>query len=297
MSILIDKDTQVLIQGITGAEGSRMCRDLLAYGTQVVAGVTPGKGGASVEGVPVYNSVAEARAAHAGITCTSIVVPARFAKAAALEALDAGVPLVHLLTEQVPTQDTAYLIARAGALGARLLGPSSIGIISPTKSKVGPIGVGDMSRAYAHGPVGLVSKSGGMTSEIALTLSRAGLGVSTALGIGADGICGTTFADTLELFAHDRETAAVVLFGEVGGSAEEDAAVWLRKNTFNKPVVALVAGEFGSALPQGTVLGHAGAIVSRGSGSYASKVEALQSAGVTMVTSVEGIPAALTALL
>lgn len=297
MSILINEHTRLLIQGITGSEGSRACRDMLAYGTRVVAGVTPGKGGQLVENVPVYNTVREAVAAHPDVNASLIVVPARFAKDAALEAIAASVPLVNILTEHVPVADTALVLAHARVAGVRVVGPASVGIISPGRAKVGSIGMAQMARAYTPGPVGLISKSGGMTSEIALALSKAGFGQSTAVGIGADVIMGSAFADLLALFAEDPETRAVVLFGEVGGTYEEQAATYMKEAGFQKPVVALIAGGFGDALPEETVLGHAGAIVSRGRGSYASKVSALRDAGATVVDSVEAIPEALRGLI
>lgn len=293
MSILINTNTRVLIQGITGSEGSRVCADMLAYGTHVIAGVTPGKGGSSIEGIPVYNTVAEAKKKHRAINCSLIVVPARFVKDAANEALDAKIPLIVILTEHVPTRDAAWIIARARKTGSRIVGPSSIGIISPNESKVGAIGIGAMTRAYAPGSIGLISKSGGMTSEIALALTNAGLGISTAIGAGADILAGSDASDLLPLFAKDARTQAIVLFGEVGGTAEERAAAYIRSSRFKKPVVALIAGRFGAKLPQDTVLGHAGAIVSRGQGSYASKIASLKSAGVLIAHSVEEIPGML----
>ncbi|MFZ1075037.1 MAG: CoA-binding protein [Minisyncoccia bacterium] len=297
MSILINAKTRLLIQGITGNEGSRVCVDMLSYGTRIVAGVTPGKGGIEVEGVPVYNSVAEAKKNHREINCSLIVVPARFVRDAAEEAIGAKIPLVVILTEHVPTLDTAWIIARARKNGTRIVGPSSIGIISPGESKVGAIGIGAMVRAYTPGPIGLISKSGGMTSEIALALTNAGFGQSTAIGAGADVLAGSDFSDIFALFAKDEKTKAVVMFGEIGGTAEERVADFIRTSRFKKPVVALIAGNFGSRLPKDTVLGHAGAIVSQGQGSYASKISALKSAGVLIANHVEEIPAILTRAL
>jgi succinyl-CoA synthetase alpha subunit len=297
MSILINSKTRLLIQGITGVEGSRVCADMLSYGTKVIAGVTPGKEGQQVEGVPVYNSVADAKKKHPAVNTSLIVVPARFVKDAAAEALSAKIKLINILTEHVPTRDTAWIIAQARKSGARIVGPSSIGIISPGESKVGAIGIGAMVRAYTPGPIGLISKSGGMTSEIALALTNAGLGQSTAIGAGADVLAGSDFSDLLPLFAKDEKTKAVVIFGEVGGTAEERMAEYIRSSDFKKPVVALIAGRFGSRLPKDTVLGHAGAIVSQGQGSYASKIKELKSAGVFIARSVEEIPGILTKAL
>lgn len=297
MSILIDKSTRLLIQGITGNEGTRACKESLSYGTKVVAGVTPGKGGQRVEKVPVYDTVAEAVRKHPDINCSLIVVPPSFVKDAALEAIQQRIPLINILTEHVPTADTALIVAYARAFGSRIVGPSSVGIISPGKAKVGSIGASEMVRVYKPGSVGLISKSGGMTSEIALALSNAGLGQSTVVGIGADYILGTDFADLLSLYAKDSQTKVVVLFGEVGGTYEERAAEYIRKAKFRKPIVALIAGAFGDALPEETVLGHAGAIVSRGRGSYVSKIKALKKAGVHLATSVEEVPVIVKKLL
>ncbi len=289
MSILIDTNTRLLIQGLSGKEGTRACKESLLYGTQVVAGVTPGKGGASVEGVPVFDSVALALQKYPEINATFIATPPAFVKDAALEAIHARIPLIVILTEHVPTQDSAWIQSYAKNAGVRVIGPSAIGIISPGKAKIGSIGMGDMIRGFKPGPIGVLSKSGGMTSEICFTLTRAGLGQSTAIGLGGDLIAGSSFADMLAIFAEDSETKAVVLFAEVGGTYEEDAADFILQTKFTKPVVAIVAGEFGATLPEDTVLGHAGAIVSRGRGSYQSKIKALQHAGVALVSTVEEI--------
>ncbi|MDO8584829.1 MAG: succinate--CoA ligase subunit alpha [bacterium] len=290
MAILIDKKTSVLVQGITGNEGSRACKEMLAYGTAVVAGVTPGKGGQSVEGIPVYNAVFEALQQHPEINTSLITVPAAFVKDAALEAIDAGIPLIDILTEHVTAQDAAYIVAAARRVGVRVVGPSSVGIISPGLGKIGSIGSGEIKNVFTPGHIGVISKSGGMTAEISSTLSREKLGQSTVIGIGGDAIIGSDFADLLELFEKDPETKAVVLFGEVGGTYEELAAEFIRKKKFTKPVVALVAGKFTETLPQGTVLGHAGAIVSKGRGSYASKVKALRAAGVMVADILDEVP-------
>lgn len=290
MSILVDKNTRVLIQGITGSEGSRACQEMLSYGTKVLAGVTPGKGGQKVEEIRVYDTVKEALRRHRDVNTSLIAVPAAFAKDAALEAIDAGVPLIDILTEHVPTQDSAFILHYARLRGVRVVGPSSVGIISPGKAKIGSIGSSEISRVFRAGPVGLISKSGGMTAEIASVLSARGLGQSTVIGMGGDQIIGSDFVDLLKLFAEDRETRAVVLFGEIGGTYEEQAAEFIIRSGFRKPVVALLAGKFSSRLPRETILGHAGAIVARGRGSYESKIKALKSAGVVIAESVEEIP-------
>lgn len=293
MSILVDKNTLVLIQGITGSEGSRACQEMLSYGTKVLAGVTPGKGGQKVGEIRVYDTVKEALRRHRGINTSLIAVPAAFTKDAALEAIEAGIPLIDILTERVPSQDSAFILHYARLKGIRVVGPSSVGIISPGKAKIGSIGSSEISRVFKAGSVGLISKSGGMTAEIASVLSGRGLGQSTVIGIGGDRIIGSDFADLLALFAKDPETKAVVLFGEIGGTYEEQAAEFIKKSRFKKPVVAIIAGRFTKSLPKDTVLGHAGAIVARGRGSYESKVKALKSAGVIIAESVEEIPALL----
>lgn len=297
MSILIDKKTRLLIQGITGKEGARACRESLLYGTRVVAGVTPGKGGQKVERVPVYDSVAQALRKHREINATFVTVPGAFAKSAVLEAIHARIPLVVILSEHVPTLDSAWIVRWARQNGVRVVGPSAIGIISPGKAKIGSIGTAEMIRGFRPGPIGVISKSGGMTSEICFTLSRAGLGQSTAIGMGGDVIAGSSFSDMLALFAEDTQTKAVALFAEVGGSYEEEAAEFIKRTKFKKPLVAIVAGGFGKKLPEDTVLGHAGAIVSRGRGSYESKVKALKSAGVYIANTVEEMPVILKKLL
>lgn len=293
MSILINEQTRLLIQGITGKEGTRTCRESLSYGTPVLAGVTPGKGGQQVENVPVYNTIKEALAEHPDINATFITVPGMFVEAAAVEAVDAGIPLVVILTEHVPMIMSSRVMAKAKAAGARVVGPSAIGIISPGKAKIGSIGSGEMIRGFTPGPVGVISKSGGMTSEICFALTRAELGQSTAVGLGGEIISGSSFAEMLELFARDDETKAIAMFCEVGGSYEEEAADFIIKNKFEKPVVAIVAGRFGGLLSEGTVLGHAGAIVSAGRGSYESKIAALKNAGVYIAETVEEIPGIL----
>ncbi|HEY4493693.1 MAG TPA: CoA-binding protein [Candidatus Paceibacterota bacterium] len=297
MAILVNKDTRVLVQGITGSEGARACREMLSYGTVVLAGVTPGKGGQSVENVPVYNSVREALLKHPTINASLVVVPARFCLSAGVEAISADIALVNILTEHVPTQDSARLLALARAHNVRLVGPSSVGIISPSLGKLGAIGSSTTSKVFTPGPVGIISKSGGMTAELALSLSRAGLGQSTAIGMGGDQIVGMDFADLLKLFAQDKDTKAVVMFGEVGGTYEEQAADLVEAGGFAKPLVALIAGKFTASLPEGAVLGHAGAIVSRGRGSYDSKMMALRKAGVKITSTIEEVPVILGELI
>lgn len=298
MSILVDKKTRVLIQGITGGEGSRAAREMRSYGTRVVAGVTPGKGGQVTNDVPVYNTVREAREKHASITASLVAVPAPFALDAALEAIWAGMPLVNILTEHMGVGQVARVIAAARSRNVMVVGPSSVGIISPGKGKIGAIGASELvDRVFMPGPVGVISKSGGMTAEISRLLTAAGIGQSTAVGIGGDVLLGSTFLDLARLFEQDRETKALALFGEVGGVYEEQFAAAMRAGDITKPVVALIAGDFSERLPQGTVLGHAGAIVSQGKGSARSKILALKRAGATIAKRPEDIPRCISRLL
>ena len=280
MSILIDKNTKVLVQGITGKEGSKSTKEMIEYGTKVVAGVTPGKGGQTVEGVPVYNTVAEAKKAHPEINATVLYVPPAGVKSAAIEAVDAGIPLINIITEHVPIQDSAYLYAYAKKKKARIIGPSSVGIISPGKCRLGSIGGIDPSIQFVPGPVGVISKSGGMSSEISLIIKRAGLGQSTVIGMGGDVIVGFSFHEFLELFEKDPETKAVVVFGELGGTYEEQLAEFIKYGKFSKPVAAFIGGEFATNLPEGQSLGHAGALIEGKPGLPQNKKKALQEVGV-----------------
>ena len=297
MAILVDQNTKVLVQGITGTEGSRATREMLSYSTQVLAGVTPGKAGQNVEGVPVYETVSEAIAKHPDINATLVVVPARFALNAVKEAIGAKIPLINVLTEHITTFDSATMYALAQEVGVRIVGPSSVGIISPGIAKLGAIGSSTTSKVFSPGPIGLVSKSGGMTSEIASILTKNSLGQSSVIGIGGDQIIGTDFKDLLELFERDERTKAVVMFGEVGGTYEELVADFIKSGGFTKPVVAVIAGMFTKYLPEGVVLGHAGAIVSRGRGGYDSKVVSLDQVGVKIANSIDEIPEILKKLI
>lgn len=290
MPILVTKKTKVLIQGITGKEGLRALEGMRNYGTHVLAGVTPGKGGIYVGGVPVYNTVREAMRSHSSINASLLVVPAAAVKDAAYEAIQQKIPLLNILTEHVPVRDAALLIAQARKHGTRIVGPSSVGIISPGLGKIGSIGGANPARIFSPGPIGIISKSGGMTAEIAITLNKFGLGQSTVLGMGGDRIIGLDFVDAVKLFGKDPKTRAIVIFGEVGGTYEEQLAEFVRKEKFKKPIIAIIAGKFTTALSPGTVLGHAGAIVMRGQGGYDSKTGALRQAGVSMANTLEEIP-------
>ena len=259
MSIFVDEDTKVLVQGITGREASEKVPEMLGYGTEVVAGVTPGKGGQQVHGVPVYNTVEEALEQHPEINASIVYVPPRFAKDAAFEALEADIPFLNIITEHIPVKDTWKIHKKAEKTDARIVGPTSVGVISPGKTKLGPIGGSEPEEMYKPGKVGIVSKSGGMTTETAHVLKQSGLGVSTAMGIGGDIIAGTDFVDALKAFEEDPQTEAVVMFGELGGRSELKAAEYIEEE-MSKPVVAFIAGKFTEDLPS-KQYGHAGAII------------------------------------
>lgn len=282
MSILIDQNTQVVVQGATGREAILRIKLMGEYGTQVVAGVTPGKGGQVVEGVPVYDTVLQAKEHHPGINATAIFVPAGMAKLAAIEALDAGVGVIALHPERVAQQDMLEVIAYARRCRAHVIGPNTIGLISPGKALLGMIGGNaTCAREFFHpGPVGVLSRSGGNTTTLAYYINRAGLGQTTAIGMGGDAFVGTTLREFLELFEADPETKMVAYFGEIGTNMEEDAAEFIRGGGFTKPLVAYVAGYH--ARPD-VRFGHAGAMISRGAGTAQGKREALRSAGAHVV--------------
>ncbi|WP_324669031.1 succinate--CoA ligase subunit alpha [Geochorda subterranea] len=280
MAILVDRGTRLLVQGITGREGAFHTARMLEYGTQVVGGVTPGKGGSTVEGVPVFDTVQEARAAT-GANASIIFVPAGFAADAALEAIEAGLELVVIITEGIPVQDMLQVVARARQRGTRLIGPNCPGLISPGEALVGIL----PGRVFTPGPVGLVSRSGTLTYEVVHLLSQAGIGQSTCVGVGGDPIVGTRFVDVLARFEEDPATRAVVLIGEIGGTDEEEAAAFIRERV-TKPVVAFISGR---TAPPGKRMGHAGAIISGRLGTPQSKVEALRAAHVPVADSIDEI--------
>ena len=272
MSIFIDKNTTVIVQGITGRDGSFHTRQMIEYGTRVVAGVTPGKGGQTFdEKVPIFNTVAEAAKAT-GANTSVIYVPPMYAADAMMEAADAGVTLIVAITEGVPVLDMTRVYPFVKERGARLLGPNCPGLISPGKSKVGII----PGRICTPGPVGVVSRSGTLTYEIVYQLTRAGIGQTTCVGIGGDPINGTNFIDCLTAFEQDAETKAVAMMGEIGGTDEQDAARFVKEH-MTKPVVGFIAGQ---TAPPGRRMGHAGAIISGSAGTAAEKIQAFQDAGM-----------------
>jgi len=275
MSILIEKNTRVLVQGITGKEGAFHTGQMLQYGTQIVGGITPGKGGQKSEhGLPIFDAVREA-AKETGATASVIFVPPRFAADAILEAADAGLELVACISEGIPIQDMCKVIYRLKKTKTRLIGPNCPGVISPGKSKIG------IMPGFIHreGSIGIVSRSGTLTYEAVSQVTARGLGQSTCVGIGGDPVIGTTFVDLLPLFEEDEQTEAVILIGEIGGNAEEEVADFVSKK-FSKPVIAFVAG---STAPPGKRMGHAGAIISGGRGTAQEKIKVLQKAGIHIV--------------
>ncbi len=282
MSILVDEDTKVLVQGITGREASEKVPEMIEYGTDVVAGVTPGKGGQEVTGVPVYDTVREALNEHPEINASLVYVPSFAAKDAAFEALENDIPLLNIVTERIPTKDAWKINEKAREKGARVVGPTSVGIITPGECKLGPIGGSSPGKVYEPGKVGVISKSGGMTTETAWVIRQKGYGISTAAGLGGDVIAGTSFEDALKLFEEDPQTEAVVMYGELGGTYEEKAAELLEKGGFSKPLIAFIAGKFTEEMPE-KKYGHAGAIIRGERGTPSGKVKALQDAGAHVV--------------
>jgi len=289
VSILIGRDTRLVVQGITGREGEFHARAMQAYGTQLVAGVTPGKGGqrAIDASVPVYDTVADAVAGH-GANTSCIFVPAPGAPDAILEAAAAGIQTIFCITEGIPALDMVPVVEKVREAGARLIGPNCPGATSPGRAKVGII----PASVHREGSVGVVSRSGTLTYEAVQAMSDAGVGQSTCLGIGGDPIIGTTFLDALKLFAADHETDAIVLIGEIGGAAEEEAAAWAADHLRDRPKAAFIAGR---TAPEGRRMGHAGAIISGGAGTAASKVAALEAAGFHVAQSPTELPAMLRA--
>ncbi len=284
MSILLGKETRVIVQGITGRDGSFHALSMREYGTRVVGGVTPGKGGQSVDGIPVFDTVAAA-VEKTGADCTVIFVPARFAGAALREAADARIPLVVCITEGVPVLEVITQAKALAESGSRLIGPNCPGLITPRAAKVGIM----PGRIHLPGSVGVISRSGTLTYEVVWALTRAGMGQSTCVGVGGDPIIGTTFVDLLQLFEADPGTDGVVLIGEIGGTDEETAAQFIQRS-MKKPVVSFISGR---TAPPEKRMGHAGAIVSGGRGTAAAKVEALRSAGVPVADRPDEIPGLL----
>jgi succinyl-CoA synthetase alpha subunit len=295
MSILVDQATAVVVQGITGREATTFTRSMMDYGTRVMAGVTPGKAGQDVYGVPVYNTVKDAVLAHPGINTSIVSVPPAFTKDAVMEAVDAGIGLISVFTERIPRNDVCQMIEYAKQRGARIIGPNSLGMCSPGKGKLGAIGgpAEEFRKAYLPGNVAILSRSGGMLTETASLLALRGIGISTAINVGGDPIIGSTFVELLPLLEQDPETKVIVLFCEPGTSAEERLAEWIGEVCYPKPIVAFVTGRFVDDM-QGMRFGHA---VEGDTGSARGKVAALRGAGVTVAETHDEIADAVARLL
>ena len=272
MGIFVDKNTKAIVQGITGTQGSFHTRLMLDFGTEIVAGVTPGKGGMQIHRVPVYDTVENALEEHAA-NATIIFVPAPFAADAALEAVEAGLKTVVMITERIPVKDAIQIMAHARQHNATVIGPNTPGIITPAECKLGIM----PSHVFSKGVVGMASRSGTLTYEIAAGLSARGLGQSTCLGLGGDPVVGLSFVEVLKEFEKDESTRAVALIGEIGGNLEENACEFMSKEGYEKPVAAFIAGR---TAPPGKRMGHAGAIIMGGAGTAQNKIEALEAAGV-----------------
>ncbi|MCJ7463213.1 MAG: succinate--CoA ligase subunit alpha [Thermoplasmata archaeon] len=281
MAVIVDNDTKLVVQGITGYQGTYHSKAMRDFGTKVVAGTSPGKGGEKVNDIPVFDSVAEAME-NEGANTSCIFVPAPFCKDAALEAIDAGIGTIVVVTEHLPVLDAIHLVAVARSRGVTVIGPNCPGIASPGKAKVGIL----PNNIFKQGNIGVVSRSGTLTYEIVNAITEHKLGQSTCVGIGGDRVSGMSFIDVLERFQSDRQTKQIVLVGEIGGTAEEEAAEFIKKNV-DKPVVAYIAGR---TAPPGKRMGHAGAIIARGRGTAESKIKALEAAGVKVAKIPTDVP-------
>jgi len=290
MAILVDRNTRVLVQGITGREGSFHTKLMLEYGTKIVAGVTPGKGGLEVHGVPVYDTVAEAVRKRGLVDASIVFVPPQYAPEAVIEALSNGIKIVVVITEGIPLHEELKFVRYSKLIGAYIIGPNTPGIMTPGETKIGIM----PAHVFKPGEIGIVSRSGTLTYEVARELGKHGYGVSTVLGLGGDPITGLDFIEVYELFAKDEKTKAVVLIGEIGGDAEERFAKYYSELAEKKPVVAYIAGR---TAPPGKRMGHAGAIISMGLGDYDSKRKALEKAGIPVADKPSAIPLLLEKVL
>ncbi len=294
MSILLSKETTFIVQGITGREAVNLTRECLDYGSKIVGGVTPGRKGREVHGVPVFDTVAQAVEHHGGPIDGSVVtVPPAFTKDAVFEAILNGIKLIVVVTERIPRGDVAQMVELADLNGARIIGPNCLGLIVPEVCKMGGIGgpAKDAAKAYAPGPVGVMSRSGGMTTEISSSLTQAGLGVSTAVSIGGDAIIGSTYAELMPLFEADEQTKAIVIYTEPGGRMEAQLAEWVKDNNSRLPIVAFMAGKFmDSEEMKGMSFGHAGTIVEGKEDTATEKIARLEAAGIRVVERIDEIP-------
>ncbi len=307
MAILVNSDTRILIQGITGKQGSQACREILSYGGNIIGGVTPCKGGQEVEGLPVFNNVAEAIKTLGSVDVSMVYTPPLLVYGAAMEAIDVLIsqglalqggekPLIHIFAENVPIFDVCRILWQAAKKNVRVLGPNSVGAISPGQGKIGSIGGPDPDNVFSRGPVGVISKSGGMCSELGNLITSGGFGQSTVVGVGGDLLIGTTFSDLLLEFEEDRETKIVVAFGEVGGSSEIEAAKLIKEGKFTKPFIVFLAGKFAEKLPKDTALGHAGAIVGLEATIF-EKIKILKDSGAIVADNFEDIPSLIKKVL
>jgi succinyl-CoA synthetase alpha subunit len=297
MSILLSKDFTFIVQGITGREAVNLTRECLDYGSRVVGGVTPGRKGREVHGIPVFDTVEQAVANHGAPVDGSVVtVPPGFTKDAVMEAIENGIGLIVVVTERIPRGDVAQMVELAGMRGARIIGPNCLGLIVPEVCKMGGIGgpAKDAAKAYAPGVVGVMSRSGGMTTEISSSLTAAGLGVSTAISIGGDAIIGSTYAELMPLFEADEGTEAIVIYTEPGGRMEAQLAAWVTENESRLPIVAFMAGKFmDDEEMKGMSFGHAGTIVEGTEDTAAQKIARLEGAGIRVVERIDEIPDAV----
>jgi succinyl-CoA synthetase alpha subunit len=297
MSILLNRDTTFIVQGITGREAVNLTRECLDYGSKVVGGVTPGRKGREVHGVPVFDTVAQAVEHHGGPIDGSVVtVPPAFTKDAVFEAILNGIKLIVIVTERIPRRDVAQMVELANMEGARIIGPNCLGLIVPGVCKMGGIGgpAKDAAKAYAPGPVGVMSRSGGMTTEISSSLTQAGLGVSTAVSIGGDAIIGSAYAELMPYFEADEQTEAIVIYTEPGGRMEAQLSEWVAGNDSRLPIVAFMAGKFmDDEEMKGMSFGHAGTIVEGKEDTATEKIARLEAAGIRVVERIDEIPGAV----
>jgi succinyl-CoA synthetase alpha subunit len=291
MAILVDQDTRFIVQGITGREAVNLTRECLDYGSKIVGGVTPGRAGRDIYGVPVYDCVRDVVAKHGPVHGSVVSVPPGFTRDAVFEAVENGIRLIVIVTENIPRQEVAQMVELAALRGARIIGPNCLGLIAPGACKMGGIGgpAANTRQAYSRGPVGIMSRSGGMTTEIASTLTAAGLGQSTAVSIGGDAIVGSTYAELMPHFEADPETKAIAIYSEPGGRMEAELAEWVREHKSRLPIVAFMAGRFMDEM-KGMRFGHAGTIVEGKEDTTAEKIARMEAAGIAVAERIEEIP-------